>query len=1080
MPLILHHKDPANLQKPETYTVDSGTNLLDWMCSQWESSEEMSDGLSVTVMLNGKPIFESDKDDSDESVLDFTIGELDTVSIVNRPGYEAIVYLVIIIVAVAVSLALAPSLPGDAGEQTESPNNRLQSAQNSFRPGEARPEIFGKIVSYPDFIQPTYFEYINNLKIVYELGYIGEGRYEVGEVRNGETPFNQIPGSSFQIFQPNATIPQDLLTIHRTADPVDGQALLAPDDDSIRQDGQVDSYVADGTANIVLTLIEGSTFATDLILMISDYLTLEFQSGTITAQVTNLQTVSERTVITIDSMETITDTAGTIILSKTDANGDADNYVGYFEIPGGDAEEVWFNWQMPQGLRTEGGGRLSIDLEFQIESLDINDQPTGLVFTKDETISGNTPDSLFRTTKFTPAEFPSMTRSQYRARVRRTSDRASGAAAQQIKMEQFVSVTPYVDLDNSKGTIISWQRRATTFAIASSGNKNNLDVTRMLPTYNRATNVYDVNNLVATRDFADAAAYELIVAAGRNPLTVDLEELYGINDGLLHPELGYFDFTFDNKDVGLGERIEPICNAARVNAFRDGAIWRFTRDEVKPIRTAMFNRRVTVGNSSTQSWLLQRPDDKDSVALTYVDPVSNVERILYRRIDSAGNIAEDGQGRQPLEIKLAGCRDFFQAWNRINVEIRRIIFQRRTVTDRTLRDGMLVGLLERVGWVDPNDVNLFSGEILGFTGTTFDTSERFEPMAGESYVVYITDNEGNTSNSVAVTARTDTDFGFIASGLSGAYLATPDGEQLGSRYFIGTTSDLTATDFLVTSRRPQSDGSVELELVEYVPQMYDLDNANPPQPSVRIPSEIMSVTATSIPTDAVSDLVVGLAGTITASGGLSTTYVEVPTPTIGQNFEVMLTQESGDTIAGAALGVWIPLTADVTWTLTEDGAADGTAAATATLEIRDSSFIENIGRSTLTMSSIVGGVVMLPATISVSDTAIGSSARAQIEFLSDGRYRGNGENPPSGNYVDTASGIGSAYEIMATHVSGTQASGSPFNVWINLGGSNIRWFVTAGTGFNVTSSILDVQIRQVADNTNIDNTRVTLTATTEL
>ena len=202
-----------------------------------------------------------------------------------------------------------------------------------------------------------------------------------------------------------------------------------------------------------------------------------------------------------------------------------------------------------------------------------------------------------------------------------------------------------------------------------------------------------------------------------------------------------------------------------------------------------------------------------------------------------------------------------------------------------------------------------------------------------------------------MTARTDTEFGFIASGLSGAYLASSSGDQLGSRYFIGTANDLTATDFLVTSRRPQSDGSVQLELVEYIPQMYELDGANPPQPSVTLPNDINSVAASSIPDDAVSNLVVGLNGTVTATGGFSSTYVANPTAGIGVNFEARLTQESGDAIGGADLGVWLPLTADVTWTLTEDGAADGSKASVATLEIRDVTFTENIGRSTISMFS---------------------------------------------------------------------------------------------------------------------------------
>jgi hypothetical protein len=671
-----------------------------------------------------------------------------------------------------------------------------------------------------------------------------------------------------------------------------------------------------------------------------------------------------------------------------------------------------------------------------------------------------------------------MTPSQYRVRSRRISLNSDGAASQQVKLEQYVSATPYTDINNANGTVISWQRRATTFAISSSSNKNNLDVTRMLPTYNRATRQYEVSNLQETRSFADAVAYTLIVAGGRSVSTVDLEALYGIYDDLLHEELGYFDFTFDNKNVGLGERIESICNAARVSAFKSGGVWDFTRDEIKPIRTAMFNRRVTVNNSSKQSWLLQRPDDKDSVELSFVDPDTNTEKTLYRRIDDSGNIVDDRSGNQALEIKLAGCRNFFQAWNRINLEMRRIIYQRRTVTDTTLRDGMIVGLLERVGWVDPNDVNLFSGEILSFNGNTFDTSERFEPQPDENYVVYVTDEQGNTSNTVAVTARTDTEFGFIASGLSGVYLANPSGDQMGSRYFIALVSDLSASDFLLTSRRPQADGSVNVELVEYVPEMYALDNSNPPQQTVIFPNSIDSTGAVTTPNTATSTLTVTVDGLVTASGGFSQGYIATPSTGIGANFEVRLTQESGDDITGD-LDVWLPISENRAWSLSED--SEGSSTATATLEIRDASFIENIDSSTVTITAVVSGPVLLPDTITVDSSAINAPATSQIEFLSNGTYREIGRTTSTGNYVSTANGIGSQYEVMASINTGTATDlqGSPLDVWIPLNVS-ASWFVSANTGFDSATANLTVQVRNITDNANIDSSNVILSAETEL
>ncbi|MDB4306300.1 host specificity factor TipJ family phage tail protein, partial [bacterium] len=764
MPTIYHHKDPSNITKPDIYEVPNGTNVIKWMARKWADSAEMSDGLSISILLNCKEIYNSDDENADPSILDLCINGTDSISIINRPAASVIIVAVAVVAAAALMIALMPSLPGDAGGGSESPNNKLQAARNEFRPGEARPEIFGANVSYPDFLQPIYFEYVNNLKILSELCYVGEGSYALkkpdgstGEVRFGETPFNSIPGSSYAIYEPGDVLPAELLTIHRTSEAVDGQEPVAPDDESIQQSDQVDSVVSGGPGNNTLTLVSDSTLAFDMALVIGEYITLydDLLDATIgTFEITNLTTVVDQTVIEIDSIAGIAVLPANIVISKTDSSGVLQNYVGWFTIPGDNADEVWFNWQMPSGIRSEKGKKITIDLEFEIESLASDGvTPTGLNFVKQESITGNTADGQFRTTKFTKTEFPSLPAAQYRARARRLTDQFSGSAAQQVKMEQFVSVTPYTELDNSTGTVIAFERRATTFAVSASGNKNNLDVIRKLPTYNRLTDFYDVNTLTETRSFADAVAYTLIVGSGRDSSTIDLAGLYEIYDGLLHEELGYFDFTFDNENVGLGERIESICNVARVTPFRDGGLYNFTRDEEKLIRSAMFNRRVTVGNSSTQNIQLQRPDDKDSVALTYVDPTLNVEKTLYRRVDSGGNIVDDGQGRQALKIKLAGCRGFFQAWNRVNLEMRRIIYQRWTVNDTVLRDGMSVGLMERVGWVDPNDVNLFSGEIIGFSGNDYDTTERFIPETGIDYLVYITDDKGNVSNTVAATAR---------------------------------------------------------------------------------------------------------------------------------------------------------------------------------------------------------------------------------------------------------------------------------------------------------------------------------------
>jgi hypothetical protein len=210
------------------------------------------------------------------------------------------------------------------------------------------------------------------------------------------------------------------------------------------------------------------------------------------------------------------------------------------------------------------------------------------------------------------------------------------------------------------------------------------------------------------------------------------------------------------------------------------------------------------------------------VTIKYVDPAKNAQVEIHKRI--VGTSFVDGIGNEPYEIELSGCRNLLQAQNRLELEVRRLIYQNIRVTDTALNDALLCRLGYRVDWVDMYDSDMFSGEIIGIEGTTYKTSERFTPKVGVEYYVYVTDDEGNPSNSVIATARSDGNiFGFEATGLSGVFLSGGV-IQLGSRYFIASNDDLDASAFTVIGRgRPNERGECEIELAEYNPIMFEAD-----------------------------------------------------------------------------------------------------------------------------------------------------------------------------------------------------------------------------------------------------------------
>lgn len=816
MALIKVQRDPARITNAEDSFFNG--NLLDWLCDN--ETENFGD-LHCLITLNSVVIADSSKMTGEEldKACDITIGEFDQVCIVLRPaGFDPITAAIIFVAIAVTSYVIARSLIPNVNQNTDTANgsnNQLNASSNSYRPNQAIPDIAGQVVSYPDFAQLSYYVYnAAGRRVFREIFIVGVGYYDLSWIKNEETLLDDITGTTYAIYQPNE-MPENLENV-RAVESAENVDLVAADT-AIRT-----VNLSFGFIDIPDTVTVNNAIITELGLEVGSAINIGV--NVIDPEGIESNVAGSFIVETLDEVS-FTVAGEPFISSGRIVSGYITNtdYVfspPWYVLAGDEVTEVRFHIKMPTGIRKGDGTEATVEVLLTVERLDEDGLPTGVTYTRSASFTGNTQQAQAATFVI-DSEFGLTTAGSFRAQATRITASLGDNALDLLQLERLESVTPYTT-DFGNVTTLEVNRVTQNITTSRSSTKINALVTRKLRIFDPETGIYG-EDYVATRRFCDYAFYILYELMGVPLEYIDTDKLYSIHDNLPDAQLGYFDYTFDDSNVAARDRLQACCNVARVTPWEDVMVWTFVRDQARPVRSFMFNRRNLAGGNFQYLQNFRRPADYDSVTVKYVDPDKNAGQVISRKFDEDGVITE-GVGIRPFEIDLIGCRNLAQAANRVELEVRRLIYQNITVTDTALNDALLIAKGERTDYIDMYDGDMFDGEITGFSGGVYSTSERFTPADGVEYWVYITDDDGNSSNSVRAYPRADGNiFGFEATGLTGAYL--PSGiQQLGSRYVIASNNDLDATQFIFDGRsRPNEKGECEITLVEYNELMYEMD-----------------------------------------------------------------------------------------------------------------------------------------------------------------------------------------------------------------------------------------------------------------
>lgn len=799
----------------ERVEIKVGSLFFDWLNGQNFHHD-------VDIYVNGVKLNDDDR-------LDFIISEFHHIQIFDQPkGIIGDILNPVFKFVSKIFSFLAPKAPSFSAADVnakESPNNRLTGQTNIARTYQARPEIHGQVRAFPDLIQQSMFEYIDNKKMVTEWMNFGIGYYTIENVKYSESELIALDGASYQIFQPGEVIPQ-IFEGFEFPD-VDGQEIPGPNEsDEMPQyqataNNVISGEIKGGEAAIKIEKQDEFRYFMDIVKPRSVSLVVNVTYDTPQGSVTKDIKVDAYLSDAKESDD------GAIISPKY--------YYEFFftNLTGGDLATLppnaivntskfilYDNQFLTVGpfFSPLDGGELWVHLNAQlgdgdwasarIEFWKIDDNNNEISGTREAFDRGFPSAPKTKTYYLTEKFKPLAGYGRYALQLTRLENSNDHSI---LKLEEVFIVRERINEVHEEDTLVKVTVRATEAPTGARERKYNALATRHVISYDMNSRSVDYT-LRSSRSFADAVAHTWLVTAGQPESTIDLYGLYSIYESLPDKRLGYFDYTFDDEDVSLGQRIETICNVARVISFWDNGVLTFTREEEKQYPSGTFNRANTTGNGFSLSYDMTMPSGNDGVEIEYVNPKTNKKTYLKYRIED--NKIVNKPAKNPNKITIHGCRNEYQAIDRALLEMDRLIHQRMSISVQTLADGDYVYPGDLIIVADTYDKNQQAGYIVERIGNQFSTNEKVV-FDGEMFVC-ITDHLGNTTERFKATPRSDTAYGFIAD-IPNIQLNIYDGMnvQSPSRYVISNIVEMDSMRWTVSDKKPNADGTYSITASEY-------------------------------------------------------------------------------------------------------------------------------------------------------------------------------------------------------------------------------------------------------------------------
>lgn len=819
--------DPAGVTGLRRHPLDFGVTL------QENIARHLSGGAGAELRINGQIV-----DPLTDSRLDRAPSRFDQVVVTLRPaGFDPITLAIIAVVAsVAISYALIPNI-GTGATPKDSPNNRLTGQTNIARAYQAIPDVYGFRRVWPDLIQASTVEYIDHVKFITEWLCVSRGFGDITDVRYGDTPIDDIAGATWTAYFPDLVgpvppggvaglpefqfveIPDVIETFECRG--VNGQEISYPTTSVMQTFPLPTVTTTSGSATFTMAVTDDAKTSAFKALVPSGTATVAFDYGPVESPSSFSDTCTVSAFSVSGGVCTFTLVASApwgssiseapIYATMTPTAATSTYLVGPFTMPIDDATRLRWNTIFLRGLKG------TVQIEATWWKVDSGGTPVG-GSEESQTFdyTADTYDARYFTTEVTPTAGAGI----YRIQFERLTAEIGTDGADIAKLEAVYAVRYYANKTFPGVTVVKVVTQATEQATGIAERRFNLWWQRHVRTLSSDT-------ISASRNFARAMAH-LYRIAGRDIADLDTTALAAINtefgetDDLLR-----FDYSFDDRDVSLGERMSIIANHARCVVWRDGTKWTVTRDQARQYPDIQLDyRNLAAGGDSAISVASHLPASQDGVELEYVDPTTQAKKAYVRLTIASGSVVV-GSSANPKKVSLPGCTTTTQAENRAKLEARKLLYQRTSVSDRALGDAWGLGVGALVRWVDPADFygddGLQAGEVMSITGSVITTSEPLNWNGETSGRILFTADDG-TRLAAPVVCTPNVDGSVTLASVPTGLFVAGSGVQLGSRYAFATgltDSEIEAAGlYTLTEAKPNGDGTIAVGLVNYDERVY--------------------------------------------------------------------------------------------------------------------------------------------------------------------------------------------------------------------------------------------------------------------